>query len=204
MAPSYELLCSGLLVVLSNSAVGRGLVPAANPPGTVAAPRGLLGERAHTKLRACVAAVSKELRRLIDHKDNGWPAAVRARDWARGAAREIALLNVAETLRDGEYPDPQSELSAELEALGTKAAPPGSTTHSDDYATLAEEWEAFSMSVRRHTLDFMWKLMLATLRTAPSGWVAAGPTIGFTFGRVGENALLPPSRAQEGRSVLRV
>jgi len=86
-----------------------------------------------------LAAVSKELRRLIDDKNKGWPATVRARDWARAKA----LLYIAQELRDGEYPDPQGELSAELEARGKEAALPGSTTRSDDHATLAAEWTAF-------------------------------------------------------------
>ena len=67
-APSYELLCSGLLVVLSNSAIGQGLIPAAATatPGTVAMPRGVLGERALTKLRAlgrCVQGATAPHRR---------------------------------------------------------------------------------------------------------------------------------------------
>ena len=83
--------------------------------------------------------MSKELRRLIDDMNKGWTATVRARDWARAKA----LLYIAQELRDGEYPDPQGELSAQLEARGKVAALPGSTTRSDDHATLAAEWTAF-------------------------------------------------------------
>ena len=111
-------------------------------------PRGVPVELALTKLRACVASVSKELRRRINDKD-AWPPPQRARslrDWARANA----LLDIAEELRDGEWPDPQGELSKELEARGKEDAPPGSTTRSDDHATLAAEWKALSGCVARY------------------------------------------------------